>query len=161
MALTAADLALLAKRNRLQAKANDPTVSTSIAKVAARKQLLDMDRKIAAPTSQAPIAPPAAPVTPLPVATPGPATSQVPPPAQEPPPAQQPPGQVGQLATLDAAPPVPSLDDAAARVAAQQPGQVLQDLTKRRKRYGIAATTLTGETGLGSLGGIASRSLLG
>jgi hypothetical protein len=148
-------------RQRLEAKVNDPTVGASIMKLAAKQQLRKMDAPPAAPPPPPP--PPPAAVTPLPVAAP--ATSQVPPPSQEPPPSQQPPG-VGGLATVDHAPPVPQLDDAAARVAAQEPQQIQQpglvlDPGKKRKRYGLAATTLTGEGGLSSLGGLVSRSILG
>lgn len=162
MAVTKRDLELLDKRAQLQMQANDEA-GTGMSRLIARRQLEKLNASVAAPKKVAPAAPkavqpaPASTVVPLPQVTS--TASAVPPEAQP-------------LADNPIA--APTLDDAARDVAASSPLDpaaasspldpvaVAIGQPPKRKKYGLATTTLTGETGLGgSLGNIASKVLLG
>jgi hypothetical protein len=141
-----------------------------MARLLALKRLREFDAAQAGPKAAPAPKPKPAPaqvVTPLPVAVPtqpaGPAPGQ----DGASPPIAQAPLPVGAQGTIDTPPTIPQIDDARDRVDASQPAPtptgpdaVVPD-PRKRKRYGLASTILTGETGLGNLGGIARRNLLG
>lgn len=155
MALTRRDLEMLDRRAALQAP--DETIRAPMQNIR-RRQLSRLDEKIVAPAKPAPKPEPKSTVVPLPRVAEG---GGVPRPAE---------GRVNPLLPPEVKPvvetplPAPTMDDAARDVAAATPlDPVAAALGQpaKRKRYGAAATALTGEMGLGNVGNIASKVLLG
>jgi hypothetical protein len=167
MALTKRDLELIDQRTQLQAAYTDEA-GTGMSRHRAGRQLRALDASLAKP-------PP--PKKKPPAAAPAPAAAPTPAPAAAPTPVTLDSviGQTGTspLTNPTIVPEVPTLDDAAARVEATEPMERVATrgvpdpatgpvpYEPKRKRYGVAATTLTGEGGVSRLGGVATRALLG
>jgi hypothetical protein len=169
--LTQTQLELMDERTRLREIAYGPNQDQYGRGVAsmARTRLRAIEAKLVAPERPAPVSPAKKPIAKKPAAAPAAPAVPAVPVAQPALPAAINVAPVNpvipelQQVTSIPAPEVPSIDDAAVDIAAQQPlDPIAQALgLTRRKKYGIGATTLTGELGLSNLGGIASRTLLG
>jgi hypothetical protein len=184
MALTAAQLKILDERAAINNRANAEGgggFGAGLAGAINRFRLEKNTTKLTGPVKK-PMAPKPkpAPAKPAPAAAPAPSPAaaaivpQIPAPVLEAAPVApapftqpEPVAAVTQPIADPAAPPVPTLDDAAARVEAATPIDPASLMAEklpydpRKKKYGIAATTLTGEGGVKNLGGVATRSLLG
>lgn len=156
MALTRRELELLDRRQRMQGIADEGTRG-GVGYLRARRSLQRINEQITTPAKPAKPKPfdenknkPG--VQPMPTASPLPApvTSPTVPPEAQP------------IAQSPLVP--PTMDDAARDTAAASPLDPVAVALKqpmKRKKYGVGTTALTGETGLGSLGNVASKVLLG
>lgn len=159
MALTRRDLELMDQRRVLQARATDEA-GTGFTRSQAKLALRNLDKQIA---RQAEPAKQPNKVVPLPEPRNGPPVGTKPGVENQPSPlVPTVPPEAEKIANSPIT--APTMDDAARDAAAATPlDPVAKALGQppKRKKYGSATTALTGETGLGNVGNIASRVLLG